>query len=264
MDTNAQETQKENVERHFSATALGYKQLYEDPRRNCYNIGYRARKQILLKSADTAPSEKARLLDVGCGPGVLSRELLDLGWNVDGLDASEKMIFLARDRVKDHRRHEQIAFRTGDVESLSFADDTFEMIIASGLIEYLEEPERALAEFDRVLKPGGLLLLTVPAKRLTYNHFLTFLRPLLRLIGRRGGALPYFHREWRPRELDRWLTKNGWRVIERHHYHFLFFPLDHLLPRLCMRIALFLDEKWEQSRLFGWLGKGYVVKAVKT
>lgn len=59
----------------------------------------------------------------------------------------------------------------GDAENLSeFADDSADFLIANHLLEHLENPIRALAEFHRVLRPGGVLYLALPDGRLTFDH----------------------------------------------------------------------------------------------
>ena len=100
-----------------------------------------------------------RVLDVGCGTGFATEGLLQHTDDVHGLDQSRRQMekafakFGARDRVRCYR---------GDAERLPFADDSCDKIWSSGSIEYWPNPVDALAEFRRVVKPGGRVLVVGP------------------------------------------------------------------------------------------------------
>jgi demethylmenaquinone methyltransferase/2-methoxy-6-polyprenyl-1,4-benzoquinol methylase len=106
-----------------------------------------------------AIDETDRVLDVGCGTGFATEGLLQHTDTVHGLDQSRHQMekafgkFGARDRVRFYR---------GDAERLPFADDSFDKIWSSGSIEYWPNPVDALAEFRRVVKPGGRVLVVGP------------------------------------------------------------------------------------------------------
>jgi len=98
-----------------------------------------------------------RILDAGCGSGPLTAELRDRGAVMTGLDGSPALIELARDRLGD-----DVPLHVVDLsEPLPFADDSFDDVVASLVLHYLEDWEGPLAEIQRVLKPGGRLLLSV-------------------------------------------------------------------------------------------------------
>lgn len=98
-----------------------------------------------------------RVLDAGCGSGPLAAELLRRGAVVTGLDASPAMVELARRRLGD-----DVPLHVGDLaEPLPFADDSFDDVVASLVLHYLEDWGAPLAELRRVLRPGGRLLLSV-------------------------------------------------------------------------------------------------------
>jgi SAM-dependent methyltransferase len=73
---------------------------------------------------------------------------------VIGIDVDDSMVQLAR------RRHPQLAFRQADAQALPFADCSFDAVIGNFLVHHLPTPSDAIAEFVRVLAPGGLLALT--------------------------------------------------------------------------------------------------------
>ncbi|MCM3661412.1 methyltransferase domain-containing protein [Georgenia satyanarayanai] len=98
-----------------------------------------------------------RVLDAGCGSGPLAAELLRRGAVVTGLDVGPAMVELARRRLGD-----DVPLHVGDLaQPLSFADDSFDDVVASLVLHYLEDWSAPLAELRRVLRPGGRLLLSV-------------------------------------------------------------------------------------------------------
>lgn len=96
-----------------------------------------------------------RLLDVCCGPGYLAAEAVARGLSATGVDIAPAMVELARARVPGAE------FRTGDAEALDFADGTFDAVACAFGLLHLAEPERAIAEAFRVLRPGGAYAFTV-------------------------------------------------------------------------------------------------------
>jgi SAM-dependent methyltransferase len=89
------------------------------------------------------------LLEVGCGGGLLLRDALATGARVTGLDHSEDMVELARDRAPGA---EMVHSK---VEALPFADETFTAVAMSIVFFFLDDPVGVLRESQRVLRPGG-------------------------------------------------------------------------------------------------------------
>ena len=96
-----------------------------------------------------------RLLDVACGPGHLAAAAAAKGAKPVGLDAAEGMVAVAR------ARYAEIEFQRGDAERLPFGDASFDAVVAGFVVNHLPCPERALAEFARVVRPGGRVAVTV-------------------------------------------------------------------------------------------------------
>lgn len=124
---------------------------------------YRGRRRVLRAALDRAglPAQ-VRLLDAGCGSG---RTLDDLALRgpVSGVDLSEDAAAAAR-----RRGHDDV--RVGPVETLPYADASFDVVTCLDVIEHTEDDGRTLRELLRVTRPGGVLIVTVPAHPWLWSH----------------------------------------------------------------------------------------------
>jgi glycosyltransferase involved in cell wall biosynthesis/ubiquinone/menaquinone biosynthesis C-methylase UbiE len=102
----------------------------------------------------------ARILDLGCGTGEIAAAIDQMGYQVTACDFAEEMLAVARSNyfatAVDWVRLEP------DWQTLPFADGSFDGIVASSVFEYLDDVHQVAAEVSRVLRPEGVLLLTVP------------------------------------------------------------------------------------------------------
>ena len=110
----------------------------------------------ILDSADVGPGTS--VLDVACGPGYVAAEAKRRGADAVGLDFSRCMLSEAG------RLHPQLALIEGDSESLPFPAARFDAVTISFGLLHMAEPERALAESRRVLRPGGRVVFSVWAR----------------------------------------------------------------------------------------------------
>jgi len=107
----------------------------------------------LLDAAGVQPG--TRVLDVGTGPGELAARAAARGAVALGIDPAAGMLALAA------RKHPGVEFRAGNAEQLLCADASFDAVLASFVLLHVGRQERALAEFARVLVPGGRVALTL-------------------------------------------------------------------------------------------------------
>ena len=175
----------------------------------------------------------ARVLDVGCGDGLLALLLGEMGGSVVGLDASQAMLDAARARASAHSV--DLAFCRGRAENVPFADESFDLVVAVTILCFVPEAEHTFKELGRVLRPGGRLVIgelgkwsTWAARRRVrawlgsplwrFGHFRTA-TDLRRLAGVGGltpgavhGAIYYPHSDRAARWLrrcDPWLARRS-------------------------------------------------------
>lgn len=104
------------------------------------------------------PGRGQMALDVGTGRGHLARYLARLGYRVTAVDLSAQMVKAAKDAARRSRL--KIEVQQQDAEALSFADDCFDVVVSRNLLWTLPNPQRALGDWRRVLRPGGRLLVS--------------------------------------------------------------------------------------------------------
>lgn len=106
-------------------------------------------------------SSSCKILNLGCGPGLLEEKLSSFGFLGIGIDSSPAMINLAKQRALDKGFSEKWQFILGDCEDTKLNSGEFDCIIASGLIEYMPNDEKLLKEVKRLLKDDGILILNI-------------------------------------------------------------------------------------------------------
>jgi ubiquinone/menaquinone biosynthesis C-methylase UbiE len=151
--------QEDRVSEHFDTSSSEWDDLYHGHSLNA--MVFQQRSSFALDWIDRLSlSQGSQILDLGCGAGWSSIALAERGYRVSSIDASQVMIDTTRRNAAAAGVNGLVDVSIGDAHSLAFADDTFSMVIALGLIAYLESPERAIAEMARVTRPGGYVLLT--------------------------------------------------------------------------------------------------------
>ncbi|GAB2889031.1 class I SAM-dependent methyltransferase [Streptomyces mayteni] len=132
----------------------GFAEAYAAENESNLVNAYYERPAMIALAGDVAGR---RILDAGCGAGVLSAALRDRGAVVTGIDGSAGMLALARRRLGD-----DADLRVVDLsDPLPFADGAFDDVVASLVLHYLEDWGPTLAEMRRVLRPDGRLIASV-------------------------------------------------------------------------------------------------------
>lgn len=134
------------------------------------------------------------ILDAGCGTGL---NLRYLPRGSVGLDINPRNIALVRDRLTDHEAV------LGDVEDLPFLNGHFGTVVCTEVLEHIPDPGRALAEYRRVLRSGGHLIGSVPARSLIWR---------LRFLSSTCPHTEPFHNEYLPEEVREMLS--GWTIVK--------------------------------------------------
>ena len=171
---------------------------------------YRGRRKIIRTELDRLPlPADARLLDAGCGSGRTLEELVDYG-EVYGIELDPEAAEVARSRGVGQ-------VERGRLEELPWEDATFDLITCLDVIEHTPDDRVTLRELRRVCKPGGWLLVTVPAYQALWSMH--------------DDANHHFRRYGR-RSLREAALEEGWRLRRMTSFNTLL-----LAPAAAVRLA---------------------------
>jgi SAM-dependent methyltransferase len=155
--------------------ADSYKRLGTDPYGSCFAYS-RHRLGQWLDRLLPGPARSPRVLDVGCGTGHHVERLRERGYRVTGLDGSIEMLRTAS------AVHGPGGVCLGDAERLPFPDASFDLVICIEVLRYLATPDPCVREMARVLRPGGVCLMTaLPLWNLNAYWLVNRLAGLVRL-----------------------------------------------------------------------------------
>jgi 2-polyprenyl-6-hydroxyphenyl methylase/3-demethylubiquinone-9 3-methyltransferase len=195
-----------NTEQFFDERSPNWSDHYtSDPR---FRRRYERIAKFLLR---VLPAEIGRAFDAGCGSGVFSRVLAEGGWKVTAIDASPEMIAEAQTNSSG-----AIDFEVCSIDNYPVAPRSYEAIISLSMLEYVEDDDMAIAKFASLLRPGGVLVVSVPNRSglLRKLEGLIFgIRTVTRgkLFSGRGEYLKYQKRQYSPFELDLLMRQHGLR-----------------------------------------------------
>jgi len=161
------------------------------------------RRDFILKLLEYQ-NRNSQLLDIGCAGGSLIKALGKRGFsNISGIDISEKAIKLCKKRGAM-----SVAVMEGT--KLAFSDGAFDIVVASDILEHMENDLRALKEWKRVLKPSGKLIAFVPAFNALWSSH---------------DDINLHYRRYSLSELRRLLKSAGFEIERGSYWNFIvFFP----------------------------------------
>ncbi|MGH3257964.1 MAG: class I SAM-dependent methyltransferase [Streptosporangiaceae bacterium] len=150
------------------------------------------------------------ILDLGCGSGDLSRHLAAAGLRMTGCDISANM--LARAAACDPTASVELVRLAPGWQTLPFTTATFDAVVAASVLEYVSSPAEVLRECARVLRPGGVLLCTVPdpAHPLRWLEWLTALTARIPAVRNAGQNWPRLGRYLTYLQISRQRRPAGW------------------------------------------------------
>jgi ubiquinone/menaquinone biosynthesis C-methylase UbiE len=272
------EPHSEAVAAAFDAASDYWESIYDDT--TVEAVVYQTRRAVVERWIAELPLEPgARVLEVGPGAGRTTVALARRGLEVDAIDVSEAMLERVQQRAEAEGVQRLVHTRLGRAESVDAADGTYVLVVAVGVLPWVDEPERTVRELARVAAGNGWIVLTSDNRaRLTFfldpflNPWLQRPRSLLRkgrdLIRRRPPRSPeVLWRMYSRGFVDRLLTSHGLAKVRAVTVGFGPFTLAgrHVAPRR-LEIRAHRSLQWLADHgvpLVRATGSHYVVLARK-
>ena len=215
--TVVNETGQDLINEYFTRCSQEWEKLYQD--KGVHGAIHQERLRLAITMVDRVGTAK-RALDIGCGAGLATAEMARRGISVDAVDPAPAMIELTKRRVIANGLEERISAQVGDVNVLPFPDETFDIVVALGVLPWLPDMQRPLSEMVRVLRPGGHLIASMDMRLQlrelfdpVRNYYLSvprrFLGALLRSWGLREPKSRIRHYPVSRRAVHKVLRANG-------------------------------------------------------
>ena len=147
------------------------------------------------------------VLELACGSGQLSFNLSKYAKNWIGTDFSEQMILEAR----KHGEYENLAFEIADATSLNFVDGEFDCVVIANALHIMPNPDKAMIEIYRVLKPNGIL--SAPTFLWKEGTQSKFKKWIMSVVGFK------MYQEWNKKQFKDFIEKHGFSVVEMNLIH---------------------------------------------
>jgi 2-polyprenyl-6-hydroxyphenyl methylase / 3-demethylubiquinone-9 3-methyltransferase len=157
------------------------------------------------------PFEGLRVLDIGCGGGLLCEPMARLGANVVGVDASEKNINTALVHAREQGL--VIDYRATTAEALRAEGETFDVVLNMEVVEHVADVDSFVADCAAMVRPGGLMVVATINR--TAKAFFMAIIGAERLLRWLPVGTHQYDKLVKPEELERALAPTGMAIIER-------------------------------------------------
>lgn len=171
-----------------------------------YERAMKSQKSIydyIYKEISAAASGKD-VLELATGPGMIAKHIAPSAKSVTATDFAPKMI----ETAKKGSVPDNVSFEVADATNLRYQNDSFDLVVIANALHIIPEPEKALAEIDRVLKANCTLIAPNFIEREKGKKNLW--QKILSLVGIK------FAHEWTKEEYKTFLSDHGWQVTKSH------------------------------------------------
>lgn len=184
-----------------------------------------------------------KILDAGCGWGRLLLGITDQfdGLNISAVDQSTDALELGKNVLGNTRLGNKIEWKSGDLHSLPYEDDSFDTVYSARVFQHLNSPSQAAREIIRVLKPNGRFLVIVQNKLCPLNY-------------------TYYSRIYSPRVVLRWFDEIPVSQIRATTMDF--YPHRITVPRK-LESRMNIESIIEKIPLLRWFGGKVVISGTK-
>lgn len=257
-------TQDNAVQEHFQKMGEdgSYAAFYGD--RSVRTHDFLARRERVQEFLGQCTQPGQSVLDIGCGTGPMVEFFGSRGLRYHGLDSAQSMLDSLWQQFRNAPYADKIQLKVGSCEQIPHPDGSFDILVAMGLLEYLDDLRPTLREIARVLKPEGVAVLTIP-NYVSLNRFAMrngkFITTGYHLAKRLFGAAAerrqdIAHKELAPKELDGLMAEVAFDRVGRafYDYNLICYPVNRLFPRLAYAINSRIENKGPTFLANGYIG----------
>jgi 2-polyprenyl-3-methyl-5-hydroxy-6-metoxy-1,4-benzoquinol methylase len=282
--------QKKVIESFFNRTSERWDNLYSGEA--FINQHMRERKKTVLDLVEEySNGRKLKILDLGCGSGILTKELINKGHTVAGADIAEDMIAILNNSLNYDGGKKYMGSAICDAEALSFVKETFDVVLCVGLLQYQLRDDKILGEIARALSKDGICIATFPnLLRINYLfdpfYYFKFIYRLakkgfyklkrfksnskaetVRLTGTFQNSYPY-DKKYYFSSIKKILSENKFdmtKVVSFGYGPFTVFDKQIFSDKLSFSISMAIDRLASESKLnlFNYIGNRWVCVAKK-
>jgi len=258
---------EKNTQQHFAQQSTTWSNYYTQAAISIDHFDLQTRTQITLGHLSSVLNKEQITLDVGCGSGDATAMFNKCNASqLYAIDFSSQMI------EKASHKYPEINFKVGNATKLEHAKQSITSLISLGTIEYIIDHEKALLEFNRVLKDQGELVISIPNKSSLFRRLRSLDKklmaalkvPLKKISNNINTESKYYHKKWKAEEFSVLMQAAGFNVE-----HVTYCTYGFLSPRLTTSKFNLLLCTWlnkniaSSSYLSRKLAHTIVIKAVK-
>jgi len=222
-------TEKEITKYYDAECEAWVKDITKEPKKYVYSSYF----QTLFQNA-----KGSRTLDIGCGAGIFTFELAKFADELHAFDLSQAMIDKVQQEAK--KRNMKVHTKIGDISKMPYPDNHFDFIVSVGVMECLNNPDQALKEIRRILKPGGKAAI----RWMSDTGLWVLFEDLKRGIGHASG--PFAHNHIPQTEVVSRLRKAGFEI--RRVQGMIVFPVF-MFPRIIIPVLSLIFIRTKLSYL---------------
>jgi ubiquinone/menaquinone biosynthesis C-methylase UbiE len=159
-----------------------------------------------------------KILDFGCGPGVISLALARMGHEVLAVDGAPTMVEVARVRAESSGLQTRMKFAVMDAADMSLESNAFDCVVCSSVLEYIDDDSRLVADLVKAVRPGGYLIISVPQAVSIVSVITEVFRPLVYLFRSKQRTDLFRRRKYASDRLFRLLDAAGLTGFSRTYF----------------------------------------------